>query len=349
MRWAAAFSRRSDIAAEFARIWDEGTVRLQGATITLSVLEDNEVVYIGARNSENTPWFDFRVGMRLPMAFTATGHAFMSRMADAEIRYRFRNGLPGTLTRHSPKTIDAVLDLVARTRTRGYALDAEYVSEGMVCFGALVLGADNRRWRASRSACPPRSATPKRTGGWCRRCCACLAPFPGAWARRSRNTRVDVERRRRSRHLLALNSGARWRDMPERYGHWLERRYALIRVSDGGGAPSRNRRFGLPVSVSRSSPWVGWSKCSSDGNPNRNITSAAIRVSPSEKRTLAERRGSATKPNRHRASRRMPVAHRSGQSVAVGRDHRRVGDRAERPPSTTLRTRGPGTLRNPLI
>lgn len=144
MRWATSFSERSDVATEFARIWDEGTVRLQGATITLSMREGNDVVYIGARNSENTPWFNFRVGMRLPMAFTATGHAFMSRMSDAEIRYRFRDGLPDPLTRNSPRHLSEVLELVAQTRERGYSLDLEYVSEGMVCFGAPVLGAANK-------------------------------------------------------------------------------------------------------------------------------------------------------------------------------------------------------------
>lgn len=144
MRWATAFSERSDVATEFARIWDESTVRLQGATITLSMRDGNDVVYIGARNSENTPWFNFRVGMRLPMAFTATGHAFMSQMSDAEIRYRFRDGLPEPLTRNSPRELDDVLTLVTQTRERGYSLDLEYVSDGMVCFGAVVLGAANQ-------------------------------------------------------------------------------------------------------------------------------------------------------------------------------------------------------------
>ena len=144
MRWAASFSRRSDLTVEFARIWDENTVQLHGETATLSILDGNDVVYIGARNSARTPWFDFRVGKRLPMAFTATGQAFMSRMRDDEIRHRFRNGLPAPMTPHSPTTLDAVPELVAAARARGYALDEEYVSEGMVCFGAPVLGAANR-------------------------------------------------------------------------------------------------------------------------------------------------------------------------------------------------------------
>ncbi|WP_198666222.1 IclR family transcriptional regulator [Tropicimonas sp. IMCC34043] len=143
MRWARAFSRRSDVAAEFARIWDENTDKLQGATITLSVPDRNDVVYIGARNSSRTPWFEFQVGSRLPMAFTATGQAFMSRMADAEIRLRFRDGLPEPMTSRSPRTLDQLLKLVAEARARGYSREDQSVCEGMICFGAPVLNASN--------------------------------------------------------------------------------------------------------------------------------------------------------------------------------------------------------------
>ncbi|QDY70676.1 IclR family transcriptional regulator [Qingshengfaniella alkalisoli] len=143
MRWSRAFSHRSDVAAEFARIWDEGAIELQGATITLSVLDGNEVVYIGARNSDHTPWFSFRVGMRLPMAFTATGHAFMSCMTDSEIRRRFQDGMPPSMTSRSPQTLDDLLRLVQETRRRGYSVDNQAVSDGMICFGCPVLNSAN--------------------------------------------------------------------------------------------------------------------------------------------------------------------------------------------------------------
>ena len=71
MRWANAFTQQSDVATEFASIWDQQT-ELPGATITLSVLEGAEVVYIAARNSDvSHSLIDFHAGMRLPAAFTA--------------------------------------------------------------------------------------------------------------------------------------------------------------------------------------------------------------------------------------------------------------------------------------
>lgn len=142
-RWGQAFEAQADVAQEFARIWDEGA-SLPGATITLSVLEGNEVVYIATRNSDQTPWVDFRVGMRLPLAYTATGMAFMACMKTAEIKQRLGDTLPPALTPYSAKSLDEVLALAALARENGYSFDDQQVCEGMVCFGAPVLDAQDR-------------------------------------------------------------------------------------------------------------------------------------------------------------------------------------------------------------
>lgn len=161
MRWATAFSLRSDLATEFARIWDESTVELRGATITLTVLDGNEVVYIGARNSNKTPWFTYRIGMRLPMAFTSTGHAFLIQASDAEIRHRFKNGFPEPMTPMSPTNVDELLALVAEARELGYTMDREYVSEGKQCYGAPVLGVANEVVAAIAVSIPTSEITPQ--------------------------------------------------------------------------------------------------------------------------------------------------------------------------------------------
>lgn len=143
MRWANAFARKSDVATEFATIWDEGT-QLPGATITLSVLEGMEVVYIAARNSEMTPVFDFRIGMRLPAPFTATGKAFLSYMSDFEVRRLLADNFPEPLTPHSVVDLPSLLEELEACRCRGYSIDDQQVEEGMVCFAASVLNSKNR-------------------------------------------------------------------------------------------------------------------------------------------------------------------------------------------------------------
>ncbi|MFD1911010.1 IclR family transcriptional regulator [Halodurantibacterium flavum] len=143
MRWATSFTRRSDIATEFARIWDESTVELRGATITLAVPDGNDIVYIAVRNSSKTPWYTYRVGMRLPMAFTSTGHAFLTKASNSDIINRFRDGFPEPLTAKSPRSVKELIALIDEARARGYTQDREYVSDGKVCYGAPILGVAN--------------------------------------------------------------------------------------------------------------------------------------------------------------------------------------------------------------
>lgn len=144
MRWSNAFTEQSDVAAEFATIWDQET-ELPGATITLTVLEGAEVVYIAARNSAvSHSLIEFRAGMRLPAAFTATGKSFLSYMSDFEVRRLYAEGLPLPRTPMSVQSIDALLGELQDVRRSGYSVDNQQVAEGIVCFGASVLDSRNR-------------------------------------------------------------------------------------------------------------------------------------------------------------------------------------------------------------
>lgn len=144
MRWSNAFQQQSDLATEFAALWDRET-GLPGATITLTVLDGNEVVYIAARNSDlSHPLFEFRAGMRLPAAFTATGKAFLSAMSDFEVRRLYPDGLPEPRTPGSVRTVEDLLQELQEVRERGYSCDNQQVAEGLVCFGAPVLDSRNR-------------------------------------------------------------------------------------------------------------------------------------------------------------------------------------------------------------
>ena len=144
MRWANAFTQQSDVVTEFATIWDQET-ELPGATITLSVLEGAEVVYIAARNSKvSHSLIDFRAGMRLPPAFTATGKAFLSHMNEVELRRLYVNGLPSPRTPFSTRSLEHLIEELEDVRVNGYSCDNQQVAEGIVCFGASVLNSRNR-------------------------------------------------------------------------------------------------------------------------------------------------------------------------------------------------------------
>ena len=144
MRWSNAFAQQSDVATEFASLWDRET-ELPGATITLSVFEGNEVVYLAARNSSvSHSLIEFRAGMRLPAAFTATGKAFLSHLTDFEVRRLYSDGLPEAKTSKSVQSLDALIDELREVRKNGFSMDDQQVAEGIVCFGAAVLNSLHR-------------------------------------------------------------------------------------------------------------------------------------------------------------------------------------------------------------
>jgi IclR family transcriptional regulator, blcABC operon repressor len=143
MRWANSFLSNTDVTTEFVALWDSLNL-LKGETITLSVLDGAEVVYIACRNSTSPLGVTFRIGMRLPAPFTATGKAIFSAMADEQVRNVMANRWPLPLTPRSVRDIDALLNELRDTRVRGYSIDDGQVREGMLCFGTPVLNSANK-------------------------------------------------------------------------------------------------------------------------------------------------------------------------------------------------------------
>ncbi len=143
MRWANAFIARTDLVSEFAALWDSLNV-LSGETITLSLLEGAEVVYIACRNSRSPLGVTFRIGMRLPAPFTATGKAILSTLSDDQVRNIMANRWPEPLTDHSVRNIGELLAELAETRARGVSIDNGQTREGMWCFGTAVRNATNQ-------------------------------------------------------------------------------------------------------------------------------------------------------------------------------------------------------------
>lgn len=143
MSWANAFLARSDITQEFFAAWDEVSV-LPQETITLSVLDGTSVVYIACRNGNRPLGVTFRIGMRLPAPYTATGKAMFSTMADSEVRARLQGPWPAPLTDAGISNLPAFIDEIGMIRTRGYSIDDGQVREGMHCLGAPVFDSSGK-------------------------------------------------------------------------------------------------------------------------------------------------------------------------------------------------------------
>ena len=143
MRWANSFLMNTDITSEFVGLWD-GLHMFKGETITLSVLEGAEVVYIACRNSASPLGVTFRIGMRLPAPFTATGKAILSTMPDEQVRGIMANRWPAPLTTNSVRDIEDLLAELREVRAKGFSIDNGQVQEGMWCFGTPVLNSANK-------------------------------------------------------------------------------------------------------------------------------------------------------------------------------------------------------------
>jgi len=137
MSWANGFLRQTDLVAEFQQLFNERR-ELTPFTVTLTVLEGTQVIYLACANSNTALGFTFRIGMRLPAPFTATGKAMLSTFSHQEISQRFRDKWPEALTPHSVATLDELLIELATTRQRGFSIDNGQIRDGMLCIGAPV-------------------------------------------------------------------------------------------------------------------------------------------------------------------------------------------------------------------
>jgi len=137
MAWANAFIDRSDMVGAFTRLWEQ-TPSLRQETVTLTILDKTDVVYVASRQGEDPFGITFRMGMRLPAAFTATGKAILSTLDDATVRRLYARGLPEPLTEASVRSVDSLIAELAEIRLRGFSIDDEQVRAGMICFGAPI-------------------------------------------------------------------------------------------------------------------------------------------------------------------------------------------------------------------
>jgi DNA-binding IclR family transcriptional regulator len=144
MGWANAFLARSDVTQEFLAAWEEIN-ELPQETVTLSVLDGDSVVYIACRNGSRPLGVTFRIGMRLPAPFTATGKAILSTLPDAEVRGLFSGTWPKPLTSAGTPSLKALIEELKKVRSRGYSVDGGEVRDGMHCFGAPVFDSRGNR------------------------------------------------------------------------------------------------------------------------------------------------------------------------------------------------------------
>lgn len=149
--------------------------RASGETVTLSVRQGFERVYVDQIESPQAVRFTVELGSRQPLYAGASGRAILAWMAEAEVEGCIERGLEA-LTPATVTDAAALRALLARTREQGFALSHAERTGGVISVAAPILdgtgepvGAisvcapDNRATLESMAALGPQVAEASRT------------------------------------------------------------------------------------------------------------------------------------------------------------------------------------------
>lgn len=134
--WGQIFLDRLDLRSQAVGPM-EHLVDLSGETCFLGVRDGAQVLYLAAVNSPKPVRPAARPGFRNPLHCTGIGKVLLAGCSDDEIR----GLLPQPLERRTENTLTdlgSVLEQVAVTRLRGYAVDEVENEEGVRCVAAPI-------------------------------------------------------------------------------------------------------------------------------------------------------------------------------------------------------------------
>jgi IclR family transcriptional regulator, blcABC operon repressor len=114
-----------------------------GETVQLATLDGLDVVYLARHDGTQPIRLASDIGGRMPAVCTGLGKAMLARLDPriAEDRVRQQSVFPA-LTEHSIRSVPEMLTELDRTRARGYAVDDEENTIGVVCFAVALPGTD---------------------------------------------------------------------------------------------------------------------------------------------------------------------------------------------------------------
>lgn len=106
-------------------------------TVNLAVRDGGEIVYIDMVGSSRLLHAEARIGKRDPLYCTALGKAMLLTLGESEVD----RSVPRRMVARTPHTItnrDSLLDEIARSAARRYALDMEENELGARCVAAAI-------------------------------------------------------------------------------------------------------------------------------------------------------------------------------------------------------------------
>jgi DNA-binding IclR family transcriptional regulator len=121
--------------------------RRTGLTTQMAVLDHSDIVYIERQDASrrlSEPHVITDIGSRLPAYCTSLGKAMLAFLPDDEVDRLYSAGQLVPRTKNTITSVARLKSELAAVRRRGYAVDLEETTEGVVCIGSPILGADGR-------------------------------------------------------------------------------------------------------------------------------------------------------------------------------------------------------------
>lgn len=115
-------------------------------TINLAVLDGTEVVYIDQLESTNMVIVKMfaRIGSRGPAYCTGTGKVLLADLPSDELRKRFSDVDFIKFTEYTITDINRLIEVLAKIKTEGYALDFSERDPGVTCVAAPIKNFEGR-------------------------------------------------------------------------------------------------------------------------------------------------------------------------------------------------------------
>lgn len=130
---------RQEPLARLARVPIAKLVDETGQSAHLAILHGREVVYVIEERARGKPPLVTDVGVRLPATLTASGRAVLAMLPSAQVRALFPDR-GAFVVRHGsgPATPTALRQLLADTRTRGFANEHGEVTPGYASVAVAI-------------------------------------------------------------------------------------------------------------------------------------------------------------------------------------------------------------------
>ena len=130
LRGLSVWSHASDLAERLAAEANE--------TASVGVLDNGEVLYVAIANGQRELGIQSTPGTRHPAHCTALGKAMLADLAWDDVRAILRDHPPVRLTNRTLLEPEDLRSDLERVRARGYAVDDEERTLGVVCIGAAI-------------------------------------------------------------------------------------------------------------------------------------------------------------------------------------------------------------------